>query len=639
MATIIKYLDGGSEYVNVASGDDIKIYGSVEGDTVYIAPGTGTATVLGGEGADTIQGRQGEGMAAWATSSGSWLYGEGGNDSINASILFTDKIYIDGGSGNDTVYYANNYYAPMTLVGGEGDDVFQIKWEDTSSYGIYPVTVVESDEPKGGHDRIELELETGADFWMDDGVEDLTVTAIWWDNLGDDTYDHTNGVVDTVAGSGTGAYIKGNDLANRIILSDRDDRAYGWTGADTIEGGVGKDELYGEDGYDVLLGGSHNDTLDGGYGVDLLYGGSEADSVVGGFGDDYLYGQQGRDTLQGGDGNDKLYGGTENDALGGGAGNDQLEGGAGADTMTGGTGSDAYFVDDAGDRVVEAAYGGDDYVQTSLLSYSLAAQVENLIVTGGYGPATTRYATGNDLGNSFQMKDGVYSLMHDSVSGGAGSDHMILGQGNDTGFGGTENDTMYGEDGNDLLRGDEGADALYGGNGNDTVEGGFGADNVQGGAGNDQVSGGDGNDIVRGGTGRDTVSGGAGADTVYGDEGSDMVYGSDGADRLYGGAGVDWFNYTLVSNSTAAARDWVMDFVKGTDKINLNMMDADATTAGNQNFYFAGPGMLAVDPGNVWMTELLTGTMIRGDVTGDFAADFEIFVYGAYGMTAADVIL
>ena len=62
----------------------------------------------------------------------------------------------------------------------------------------------------------------------------------------------------------------------------------------------------------------------------------------------------------------------------GNAANNMLDGGAGADIMAGGAGDDTYIVDNAGDVVDRSANEGTDTVQTSLASYTLGANVENL---------------------------------------------------------------------------------------------------------------------------------------------------------------------------------------------------------------------------------------------------------------------
>ncbi len=97
-----------------------------------------------------------------------------------------------------------------------------------------------------------------------------------------------------------------------------------------------------------------------------------------------------------------------------GSGNDTLDGGTGADTMAGGAGNDSYVVDNAGDLVTENAGAGVDTVRTSLASYTLAANVENLVGTA----ATGQTLTGNALNNT--------------ITGGAGNDMLSGGGGNDT---------------------------------------------------------------------------------------------------------------------------------------------------------------------------------------------------------------
>jgi Ca2+-binding RTX toxin-like protein len=151
-------------------------------------------------------------------------------------------------------------------------------------------------------------------------------------------------------------------------------------------------------------------------------------------------GQAGNDTLIGGGGNDTLDGGNDSDSLVGAGGNDSLVGGGGNDNMTGGAGDDVYIVDTLGDVVIELAGGGTlDTVQTSI-SLTLAAEVENLILTGsglinGTGNSGNNLITGN--------------IANNILVGGAGSDTMLGGNGNDTIDGGAGKDLFTGGGGLD----------------------------------------------------------------------------------------------------------------------------------------------------------------------------------------------
>ena len=145
-----------------------------------------------------------------------------------------------------------------------------------------------------------------------------------------------------------------------------------------------------------------------------------------------------------------LYGNAGNDTLTTGAGNDQLDGDAGADVMTGGSGNDTYFVDNAGDRVIEAAGGGSDTIYTAI-DYMLAAnlEVESLRVEGDSG----RHLRGNNLGVEL-----VGGTGDDTLRGGTGSDRLDGGwEGSDLLVGGAGADTFvfdFGShfDSNDSIR-------------------------------------------------------------------------------------------------------------------------------------------------------------------------------------------
>ncbi|MFI8747805.1 peroxidase family protein, partial [Pseudomonas sp. NPDC077186] len=105
-----------------------------------------------------------------------------------------------------------------------------------------------------------------------------------------------------------------------------------------------------------------------------------------------LTGTAGSEIMLGSDGDDRLLGMGGDDTLEGGVGNDVLIGGTGNDIMRGGAGNDTYEVTEAGDQVIELGGEGVDTVWTSLASYTLGANVENLY----YGPSSGNFAgTGN----------------------------------------------------------------------------------------------------------------------------------------------------------------------------------------------------------------------------------------------------
>ncbi|KYG21651.1 hypothetical protein SE92_16435 [Bradyrhizobium sp. AT1] len=107
----------------------------------------------------------------------------------------------------------------------------------------------------------------------------------------------------------------------------------------------------------------------------------------------------------------------------GGVGNDTFTGTAGADLFVGGLGNDTYTVNNASDVVMENAGEGIDTMQTSLASYSLMANVENLIGTA----VTGQSLTGNALDNVIKGGSG-----NDVLEGGAGNDTLVGGVGTDT---------------------------------------------------------------------------------------------------------------------------------------------------------------------------------------------------------------
>lgn len=136
-------------------------------------------------------------------------------------------------------------------------------------------------------------------------------------------------------------------------------------------------------------------------------------------------GTLGNDTLTGTAGADRLSAFAGNDSLYGQAGDDTLDGGSGADTLVGGAGNDVYVVDNAGDVVTENVNDGVDTVRSSI-NYTLGANVENLVLTGGAaisatGNASANLVTGNDGDNLLSGLGG-----NDTIDGAGGTDVAVF---------------------------------------------------------------------------------------------------------------------------------------------------------------------------------------------------------------------
>jgi serralysin len=146
------------------------------------------------------------------------------------------------------------------------------------------------------------------------------------------------------------------------------------------------------------------------------------------------------ENVTGGSGNDTLTGNAVANRLEGGAGNDKLDGNGGVDTLIGGAGDDT-FITDGSAILTEAVGGGTDTVQSSV-TFTLAANFENLTLTGTGNIS----GTGNVVANILTGNDGINTL-----NGGGGNDTLSGGLGNDTLNGGANTDTLTGGSGNDTF--------------------------------------------------------------------------------------------------------------------------------------------------------------------------------------------
>ena len=304
-----------------------------------------------------------------------------------------------------------------------------------------------------------------------------------------------------------------------------------------------------------------------------------------------MVGTRSANTLTGGGGNEALY------ALGG---NDVLDGGAGSDTLWGGSGNDTYRVRDLGDVVVETSLQGSDTLQSFVSAYSLPANVEF-----GRVMNVTGSLTGNPLANI------LYASRGSNVLDGSGGDDTVSYQ-----YGvptsGTAGVTVS------LLLNAQATVA----SGTDTLTS---IEHLTGSALGDTLTG--------NGAGN-RLSGLAGADSLAGGEGADTLTGGPGADTLTGGTGADVFDVNAATEAPASgARERIIDFVRGQDRIDLSTLDANTTTVPNDAFAlvttaFTGPGQL-----------LLKDGVLLGNVNADPAADFAIELTGVTQIDAADLVL
>jgi trimeric autotransporter adhesin len=532
-----------------AGNDSVSSYGGND----VVDGGTGNDSVWGGLGNDTLRGGDGSDT----------LYGEAGDDALQGGA---GADALDGDTGNDTF---DGGAGGDTMTGGTGNDTYVVR------LGSGADVINTYDTATGRVDTLRF--------------EDVPSTGL--------TGVRTQGSSLVLEyGSGDSVTIQSNfqSASYRLTQVQFSDgvtwnmaqlyAAYPWTLSE------GNDNLGFGDLVETVTAGAGHDTLSVFAGDDVVDGGTGNDTVWGGLGNDTLRGGADHDTLYGEGGNDTLQGGAGNDALDGADGSDTFDGGAGGDTMTGGTGNDTYVVrlgsgadvvntyDTTAGRVDTLRF--EDVASTGLTA--VRTQGSDLVLEYGSGDSVT--IQGNFQSASYrltqvQFSDGVtwnmaqlyaaypmtlseandnlgFGDLAETITGGAGDDHLTVFAGDDVVEGGTGNDTVFGGLGNDTARGGAGNDTLNGEGGNDTL---------QGGAGNDALDGADGNDTFDGGTGSDTIAGGTGSDTY-------VVRLGSGADTVYtydtGAGRVDTLRFEDVASTGLTAvrtqgSDLVLEFGSG----------------------------------------------------------------------------
>lgn len=514
----------------------------------------------------------------------SWFVGE----QVPVSVRLADGTTLDAAALLERSSGINGTTGSDTLTGTSGNDrIFGLAGNDIL-YG------------QGGHDRLDggpgidnLQGGAGDDAYWVDNISDQVVEAA---GAGTDTvnasvaYTLGNNIEHlTLTGSASIAG-RGNNLANTLIGNAGDNLLDGLAGADRMRGGVGNDTYLVESAGDVVeeLAGEGLDRVEATVSYSLVSTphvenlGLSGTTAINGMGNSA---------------SNVLTGNAGNNVLSGGVGNDTLNGGAGSDTLLGGAGDDAYLVDTSTDVIIELAGEGVDSVSSSV-SYTLAAQLERLSLTGSAAINASGNALANELiGNAGNnVLDGLGGA--DQMAGGAGNDSYRVDnvadaviEGIDAGLDTVSSSVTFtlaanvetlsltgsaaingsGNELDNLLIGNGGNNALSGGAGNDRLDGGLGSDTLVGGTGDDSYVVNVATDVVTelADQGVDTVnsavtwtlathvekliltgtsatngSGNASNNTLTGNGANNRLSGGAGDDLLDGGAGSD----TLVGN-------------------------------------------------------------------------------------------
>jgi len=600
----------GNDQLDGGDGED-RLEGGDNDD--YVTGGLGNDTLFGGGGKDNLDGLDGtdrleggdEDDTLFGGAGDDTLLGDAGIDTILGS---GGRDWFYGGIGDDRIY---DEYEGTPLIfhadGGAGSDLFGITILYSLAAPVFSLAAV---------------LASGSTLV---GIESLAI------------FGNDNG--NQITGSNSAEFINGGDAADRLIGGGGDDNIHADAGNDDLQGGEGNDFLNGGIGTDILIGGVGADSLTGGEGADRFVYLSGSDSVEGAQ-DIISQFQSGVDkidlgalgstsvtwlssgsnynlvTVQGSGFTMKILvngsivasdfllpqaviqGTSGNDSLLGTGGADTFNGGPGADRMEGGLGNDIYYVDNAGDLVVEGVGEGNDRVFAGT-SYALnaGANVEIMSTDSHAGTAAI-----NLIGNGFNQA--IYGNNGANVlDGGGGTDSLIGNGGNDFFYVeagdsvfesvGGGNDRVFARTSYVLtanaevellttvsnagtgainLTGNGFAQAIYGNNGANILDGGGGNDSLIGNGGNDffYVEAGDGVfESVGGGTDRVfartsyvltanaevemlTTANNAGttainltgngfAQTIYGNNGANVLDGGGGHDSLIGNGGNDFF--------------------------------------------------------------------------------------------------
>jgi Ca2+-binding RTX toxin-like protein len=382
----------GDDRLRGLNGDD-RIFGGLGND--LITPGAGSDTIDGGEGYNAIEYWDFRPTDPTRTVGITLNLASGVvTDPWGSQDYFKNVQEVSGTSLNDTLIGDN--IGNWLTGGGGSDQIFGMGGDDVL-------------EAVDGTDIID-----GGDGWDTATYEGANngkgIVADLQSGKVTDPFNYTDTLISIER-------VRSTNYADSLIGSTGDDTFQTFGGVDTVTGGAGVDTV--DYSRDYRLGGSSGVTVD-----------LSTNSATDGLGDkdilneiENVVGTQFADSLTGNASANLLIGNAGNDNLGGGSGHDTLDGGAGGDILLGGADNDAYYVDNAGDVVIETSSGGTaDRVYTTV-NHTLTGHVEVLYGVG----LSALNLTGNTLANTI-----VGTSTANKINGGLGRDTLYGGAGKDT---------------------------------------------------------------------------------------------------------------------------------------------------------------------------------------------------------------